>query len=55
MHLDSVKVLVAGCACIVLGAALLFVRPDAEGLAVSLITGGVGLLAPGAFRLGGAK
>lgn len=52
MQLESVRILVAGSACILLGAVLLFARPDSEELAVALVTGGVGLLAPGAFRLG---
>lgn len=55
LTVDSVKVLVAGSACIALGAALLFLRPESEALAVALVTGGVGLLAPGAFRLGAGK
>jgi hypothetical protein len=55
MKLESIGILVAGCACIAIGSALLFLRPESEAAALGFITGGVGLLAPGAFRLGGAK
>ena len=55
MKIDSIKILVAGCACIAIGSALLFLRPESEAVALGFITGGVGLLAPGAFRLGGGK
>lgn len=55
MKLDSIKILVAGSACILIGAGLLFLQPDNHDVGVGFIVGGVGLLAPGAFRLGGAK
>lgn len=52
---DSVKALIAGSALIVIGGVLLFVRPEAETAATTLIGTGVGVLAPGAFRLGSGK